>query len=234
MEPGGPDRVAEHEREIRAMKRILLDLEQRFLRPGSTELKEVTQLREQVESLKHAVDQLSSKEGVTLHRLETLKERIDDVEALRREVDGLKASFERGPALPAAAVPDPALREEVEALRKEVELLRSGQAALGRRLDGLKEENQKLRSQLFQLETEAHDVLEALQKREADLWRQVRSIEGGGAPRRPPRPALQSMRASLEALREQAAQAGEVSGLDDGDPEAAPRRGRGRSLPTPE
>jgi chromosome segregation ATPase len=213
VEPFGLDRVADHERELRVIKRMIMDLEERFrASPGGDDGQAQARLRQDVEALKQIVDQLSSREGVTLHRLETLKERIDEFTALGREVEELKKRAESlaGPAgsLPAEVVA--AFTDGLREARQQLEVLRASQAAQAKRLDALKEENAKLRSEYRQLEAQAHAALEALQERGARLEERLGSAQASPPPPPPPR-RVAARRSNLDSLRERAARVAEIS-----------------------
>ncbi len=224
MEPFGVDRIADHERELRVIKRMMMDLEERFrASPGGGGGEEQARLRQDVEALKQLVDQISSREGVTLHRLETLKERIEEFMALGREMGEWKKSLDALPGGTGAGVDAKALaalQESVQEVRQHVESLRAGQAAQTKRLDGLKEENAKLWSEHRQLEAQAHAALEALRERGAQIEERVERLRPA-APAPPRRPAPRS---NLEALRERAAQVAELSAPSDSEEDPSPRK----------
>ncbi len=232
VEPFGVDRIADHEREIRVIKRMMMDLEERFrAAPGGGGGEEPARLRQDVEALKQLVDQISSREGVTLHRLETLRERIEEFMALGREMGEWKKSLgaSGGAQAGAEAGALAALQESVQEVRQHLDLLRAAQAAQAKRLDGLKEDGAKLWSEHKQLEAQAHAALEALRER-------VENVEQPrpAAPAPPRRPAARS---NLEALRERAARVAELSApsdLEDGEGDPPPRGGRGRARREPE
>lgn len=235
VEPFGVDRIADHEREIRVIKRMIMDLEERFrATPGGADVEEQARLHQDMESLKQLVDQLSSREGVTLHRLETLKERIDEVVAVGQGLEEMKrrlANSPKGVPMDLTAEAVAALREEFQEVRQGLDVLRAAQAAQAKRLDALKEESAKLRSGFSQLEAQAHGAMDSLQQREAQLEERVGRVEKAGppaspaAPRRPP-----VSRSRLDSLRERAAQVGEVSDSPDSGEGAPPRRGgKGRA-----
>lgn len=234
VEPFGVDRIADHDREIRVIKRMLMDLEERLrVSTGGSDVREQAQLRQEMEAVKQLVDQISSREGVTLHRLETLKERVDEVAALGTEVEELKKRLGSpgsagvgGGGVDAELLTD--LQESVREARQQLELLRANQVAQTKRLDALKEENLKLRSELRQLEAQAHEALEALRQRGERVEKRLAEME-----RTPPRRAP-SVRSNLNALRERVAQLAEIS--DSGEPgEGSPaprgRKGKPRAPP---
>lgn len=233
VEPFGVDRIADHERELRVIKRMIMDLEERFRdSPSGGDVERGAQLRQDVEVLKQLVDQISSREGVTLHRLETVKERIDEFVALGREVEELKkgiATLPKGAFADVSAGATAALQEGIQEVRQQMEVLRAGQAGHAKRLDAVKEENTRLRSDYRQLEAQAHEALEALQQREALLEERLGQVEHSQPP--PPSPPRRpaASRSNLEALRKRAARASEISDLSDSEEEPPPSRKRARA-----